>query len=147
MKIDSVNKEIIKALQENSRRSFLSISKRLGIAETTVRYRVRRLIEKGVIVRFATLVNPRKLGYEVAAFILFKVEPWASNEITESLEKFRQLHHVFKCTGEYDIAVIAHTQDLPQLDHLVNEVKSINGVREASLYVITEIVKMDTRYL
>lgn len=78
-----------------------------------------------VIHRFTTLVDPRNLGYKVAALILLEAELWASDGIAQQLASFGKLHHVFKYTGKYDIAVIALTKDLVELDRLVNEMKPL----------------------
>ena len=74
---------ILEILQSEARTSYSAIARELGIAESTVRYRVDRLRETGVITGFLALLDPRKIGLEITAIALLKVD---ANEIVEASE-------------------------------------------------------------
>jgi Lrp/AsnC family transcriptional regulator for asnA, asnC and gidA len=61
LKIDAVDSRIILLLQEDGRMSNKAIARELGIAESTVRTRLKRLIEDR-IVKIVALSNPFDLG-------------------------------------------------------------------------------------
>ncbi|HHI01394.1 MAG TPA: Lrp/AsnC family transcriptional regulator, partial [Thermococcus litoralis] len=75
MKMDEIDKNILKLLQEDGRMSYSEIARRIGVPESTVRLRVKRLIEEGIIRKFAALINPFKAGYTIVAFIAVDIEP------------------------------------------------------------------------
>lgn len=73
--IDDLDRRILRFLQLDARISFAEISRKLGVAEATVRFRVKRLVNKGVIIKFAALLDPAKVGFPVSGAILLKIDP------------------------------------------------------------------------
>ncbi len=61
-KIDHYDKKILSELNKNSRESFSRIGKRIGLSKQVVSYRVRNLIEEGIIEKFTTVLDIKKLG-------------------------------------------------------------------------------------
>jgi len=61
-------------LRADGRRSNREIARTLGVPEATVRYRVRRLTESGVL-KITASVDPEHLGYALTAVISVHVEP------------------------------------------------------------------------
>jgi DNA-binding Lrp family transcriptional regulator len=57
MKFDKIDRGILKLLNENSRFGYRELGKALGVEEATVRYRVFRLIRRGVITRFTIAIQ------------------------------------------------------------------------------------------
>jgi DNA-binding Lrp family transcriptional regulator len=57
IKIDKKDKLILRLLNENSRMSYREMSKQLSINEDTIRYRVFRLLRRGIIERFTIAVQ------------------------------------------------------------------------------------------
>src|SRR4030067_1384351 len=69
LKIDDLDHQILKILEEDSRISYRQLGQKLGIEESTARKRVVRLKEKEVIERFTIDVNDSTLGRTITAFI------------------------------------------------------------------------------
>ncbi len=63
MELDALDRGILRILQEDGRISYSEMARRLGVPESTVRLRVRKLKGRGVIRKFAALINPFKAGY------------------------------------------------------------------------------------
>lgn len=61
--IDNIDKKIIFELFLNCRQSYREIGRKAHVSKNVVNYRVNRLIEKGLITNFLTVVNSQKLGY------------------------------------------------------------------------------------
>lgn len=137
---------ILEILQNEGRASYSAIARELGIAESTVRYRVERLREIGVIRAFMALLDPRKIGLDITAIALIKVD---ANEIvraSETLATFEESHHLFRSTGSYDLVSVVHARDIAHLNELIERIKKIPGIREASVEVATYLVKVEPRY-
>ena len=47
--VDETDRAILSALRENSRQAFVELAKIVGVSERTIRTRVRRLEEDGII--------------------------------------------------------------------------------------------------
>ncbi len=75
IEIDDLDKRILELPQLDARVSFAELSRKLDVAEATVRFRVKRLMDNGVITRFAALLDPVKVGFGVSGAILLKIDP------------------------------------------------------------------------
>jgi Lrp/AsnC family transcriptional regulator for asnA, asnC and gidA len=73
--IDERDMKIIEILRENARTPHTEIAARLGVAESTIRNRVRALEEEGVIQQYTVVTDPAKLGYNSVALVGIDVEP------------------------------------------------------------------------
>ena len=137
---------ILEILQNEGRTSYSAIARELGIAESTVRYRVDRLRETGVITGFLALLDPRKIGLEITAIALIKVDANEIVEASETLATFDESHHLFRSTGSYDLVSVIHARDIVHLNDLIERIKKIPGVKEASVEVATYLVKVEPKY-
>ncbi len=141
--LDDLDKRILKLLQFNCRLSFAELSRELNVAEATVRFRVNRLVDDGVITRFAALVNPTKVGMKVSGAILLKIDPAYLEEACRQLVSFNETLYLFQSTGEYDVVSVIVTRDMEHLNNLVKNTKMIPGVKDARVSVTTRFLKFD----
>lgn len=137
---------ILEILQDDARKSYSALSREIGIAESTVRYRIEKLKEKGVITKFIALLNPRKIGYEITAIGLIKVDADQIGEASRVLASFHEARHVFRSTGQYDLVAVIHAKNISGLNSLIQKIKTVPGVREAVVEVATSLVKVESRF-
>jgi len=145
-KIDDIDRKILEVLQRDCRTPYSEIAKRLNIAESTVRYRVNRLRREGVITNFMALLDPRKIGLKITAIVLMKLDAKHIVESSKKLAAFKELHHLFQSTGEYDLVSVVHAKDMLHLNELMRRIKLLPGVREASVFVATQLIKIEPRF-
>jgi Lrp/AsnC family transcriptional regulator for asnA, asnC and gidA len=69
-KLDRLDIEILRILQEDARKSYVKIADQLQVTEGTVRFRIKKLLKDEVITRFLALIDPRKLGFQVTAVVM-----------------------------------------------------------------------------
>ena len=147
IQLDDKDRRILNLLQENSRTSYMHIAEELGVSEATVRYRVKNLIENGVISRFTVLLNPRKIGYPITGILLVKIAPEHFDEASKQISDLDETRHVLQNTGEYNIVAVVKARDLEHLGDLRKRVESIEGVRELSLSAATRLIKIDPSFV
>lgn len=144
--LNMVDKDILRILQRDARTSIAEIARRLNMSETAVRYRFKKLIEEGVIIKFSAILDPEKIGLGTCAIIGLKVDPGKVEEVANKLAKHRETQHIFQSTGEYDIMTIVHSRDLNELNELISEIKSMKGIRDSFLSITTRKLKLHTEY-
>ncbi len=144
--LDELDIKILRLMQKDSRIPYSEISKRLGIPEATVKYRVRRLIEKGVILGFYTLMDPRKIGFPFSMIILFQVSPEELEDVFSRLKSMPEATHVFKLTGKYNIVAIFHARDMSHVSKIDETVRSLRGVTAAETLLVTGVVHMNWEF-
>lgn len=137
---------ILEILQNDARTPFSMLARELGMAASTVRYRVERLRESGVITGFLAMLDPRKIGLHITAIALIKVDANQVVEASETLASFEESHHLFRSTGSYDLVSVVHARDIAHLDDLIDRIKRIPGVQEASVEVATYLIKVEPKY-
>ncbi len=140
---DEVDKGILRLMQADARISYAEMAKRLNVPESTVRYRVKRLVDAKVIRKVMALVDPRKVGFDVSAVVMVKVDPNYLPEALRGVASFEEVQHVFQTTGEYDMISVIHVSDMKALNEFKQRVKRLEGVKDVVVWVITELIKID----
>lgn len=83
--MDDINWAILEILQKDARISFADLGKQVGLSAPAVAERVKRMEAEEIIIRYAALLNPKKLGFGMEVFLriaisgpnLAKLEKWA----------------------------------------------------------------------
>ena len=65
--LDDYDKAILRELQEDASISNLNLSKKIGLSPSACLSRTKNLVEAGIIQKFTTIVDEKKLGIEVTA--------------------------------------------------------------------------------
>ena len=98
--IDSLDDQIIKILQSNSRKSFVEIADEIRLSESAVRRRVKNLIDSGIIKRFTIELEASK---KTSAITLISVSSTADTSVVSSnLMKLKGVEIIYEITGQYD---------------------------------------------
>lgn len=142
--LDKTDKLILKELQKDSSISNLELSKRVGLSPSACLGRTKSLVKSGIIKRFATIVDEKKLGMEVTAFVLVNLSPLNRKTIHAFLEKVNNFPQILECytlTGNNDflLKIVAKDMDYYRdfiIDSLMQDA-SISKV-ETSIVMCTE---------
>ncbi|NJE26378.1 Lrp/AsnC family transcriptional regulator [Thermococcus sp. MV5] len=142
MALDNIDKMILRFLQENGRMSYSEVARRTGVPESTVRLRVKRLMEEGVIRKFAALINPFKAGYTIVAFIAVDVEPSKIKRAVEELSKLPEVDVLGIATGAHDILMQVTVRDLQELENfLIEKLGKVKGIKSTETSILTSVKK------
>ncbi len=136
--LDHVDRRIVHELSKDGRAPFLQLARTLGISESQVRHRVKRLVEAGVV-QVIAVINPMGLEYRTMAWLAVRARAGASvADLAEAFARLRFVTYVAICAGRYDLFVevicVSPEELLRLLDH---EVRPLDGLAEleASLYL------------
>ncbi len=138
-KLDATEVRIILELQRDGRMPTKEIARRIGTSEVTVRRRLQRM-RNGGLLQIAAAVDPFALGYETVAEINLKVDPVRLEAIAMGLTEHPQVRFVAATLGSWDLSVeyvSAGTQGLA--DFLTNELAQIDGIREVDTTLILKV--------
>jgi Lrp/AsnC family transcriptional regulator for asnA, asnC and gidA len=129
------DRELIRLLQEDGRRSYARLGTELGVAEKTVRRRVHELREEGII-EITTVADPRLMGYGLIALLAVTIDPRASlSQVTRRLSDVAGAFYVMSVTGRYNVLVEVSCLDLDQLLSVVDaEISAVAGVTGVEIY-------------
>jgi len=102
--LDSKDHKIIYNLFLNSRDSFSSIGKKVGLPKTVVKYRIDRLVKEEIIQNFNAMIDVFKLGYTVYRlnFVFQYASPEKENEIINYFKNYKNTWSASSAKGRYD---------------------------------------------
>jgi Lrp/AsnC family transcriptional regulator for asnA, asnC and gidA len=126
-KLDSYDIEIIRNLWDG-RTPYQKIAKKVGLTTNTVRSRVNKMLESGVL-QIISLVNPTALDNHQAAYIGFKVLPYKMTEALNAISKLKGVVGASSVSGRFDImAVVMFNADHSYQRFLEEELKHVDGL-------------------
>ena len=108
MKVDSLDRSILTVLRDSGRASFVEIADRVGVTERTIRTRMKRLEEDGVI-RGYTI---RETGIGLTALIRMKVGPGTEiGSLAGEFASWDGVESVYEISGDADLIAVVHVDD------------------------------------
>ena len=137
MRLDETNKAIIRELS-NGRKAFSTIADKIGITENTVRARVNKLMEDGVL-QISGLVNPQIVSEMQVVFMGIKLSTLNLEEKAKEMTKLKGVISVVVVTGRYDLIVQLATgtqDDQSLLNFFKNELSKVKGVADVETFVV-----------
>jgi Lrp/AsnC family leucine-responsive transcriptional regulator len=141
---------LLEMLQKNCRKSLKDIAKKVDMPMSTVHEKIKRFEETGVIKSYRTILNEKKLGFNVTAFIA------ASTKYTGGDKKFQRrigekvasLPHVLEThsiNGEWDLLIKVKFSNVHELGNFVDErIRTIPGIEKTVTMVSLDEIKEDT---
>ncbi len=142
LNIDLIDRSIIDLLRTDARTSYRKIADNIGKTEATVRRRVNKLVEDGVIKKFTIILDDKKLDAPTKATI--KIQPDLSRikQITSELLKIDEITDVWRLSGDCGIEIKVELLSLEDLDSLIEDkISAIEGIHIKETCFITKIVK------
>jgi DNA-binding Lrp family transcriptional regulator len=137
--IDSLDDQIIRILQSNSRKSFVEIADEIRLSESAVRRRIKNLIDSGIIKRFTIELEA---GKKTSAITLISVSSTADTSVVSSnLMKLNGVEIIYEITGQYDIAVIIVAPTIAEINEYIDEVRKIEGVSDTNTVIILKTMR------
>jgi Lrp/AsnC family transcriptional regulator for asnA, asnC and gidA len=141
--LDALDRRIIEQLQDDGRRSNVAIARVLGVTETTIRYRIDRLISNGLI-RIAAVIDPRKTPYLTDAMIWIRLDRAKGPEAGRALAALPNIVYVAYTAGRYDMLIEALFESDEQLfEFLTRALSKVPGVLQSETYHVLQTVKIN----
>ena len=143
---DDLNQRIIRLLQEDGRAAFDVIGQKLGVSGGTVRNRVARMRDAGML-RIVAVVDPVAVDYEADAMLGIKTAPGiAPAALARRLEPHRAVVYIMWVSGRFDLLVEVVCDEETELAIFLDE--QIHGHSDvARVEVMTRIGMFKNQFL
>lgn len=146
MKIDKTHMAIIKQIRDG-RKSYKQIADELAITENTVRSRVKKLMDEGVL-EIAGLVNPDKLPDHNFLIVGIKLKTMDLLKKGEEFSKLKGVVNVSVVTGRFDlILTVLLRMDFNLLDFYTREVSTVTEVDSAETFFVYKNYNVKVPYI
>ncbi|MBR7152899.1 MAG: Lrp/AsnC family transcriptional regulator [Candidatus Methanomethylophilaceae archaeon] len=123
--MDNLDKNIIAIMRRDSRCPFVEIANQLGVSEGTVRSRVHKLTEEGVIRGFTIKTSSKN----VKALVEIKIDVNTdTQDIARELAGYEGVTEVFEVTGDQDIIAIVDVESSQHLNEIIERVRRYDNI-------------------
>ena len=139
--MDIIDLKILDLLKGNGRISYNDISKSVHKTEATVRRRVKRLIDEGIIKKFT-------IDYEIDSkqklYATIKIEPDFKDikRILKELTSIKEISNIWRLSGDCGLLLKVDIDSIEKFNPLIEEkISQIQGIKIIETCFITDIVK------
>ena len=123
MTTDELDEKIIEHLKKNSGASFVDIGKKLGVSEGTIRGRVQRLADNGIIRHFTILTSSRNIKALVEVKIKVNIN---TSAVAERVRKIKGVERVYEVSGENDVVAIIDVMTTGELNSIIEGIRGFS---------------------
>eukprot|EP01030_Chromulinospumella_sphaerica_P010582 gene10582-10393_t len=134
--LDEIDRQLIAALQINARESVAMLARQLGIARTTVTSRLARLEKAKVITGYGVRLGQRVVDGGLQAYVGITVQPRSGKEVLRRLSAMGQVQQLCAVSGEFDYVAWLRSDSPEQLDQLLDQIGSVDGVEKTTTSII-----------
>jgi Lrp/AsnC family leucine-responsive transcriptional regulator len=144
MKLDGIDKKLLRLLQEDSKRTNKALSLHLNLSATAIFERIKKLERAGVIKKYVALVDKQKVALNFTVFCHVKLTQHSQKQITQFEAEVSKLDEVLECfhvSGEYDYLLKVVVADMPSFrTFMIDKLTSLQHIGSTqSSFTINEV--------
>jgi Lrp/AsnC family leucine-responsive transcriptional regulator len=126
---DDKDLQIIDILSSNARISLRDIKKKVNLSPSSIRNRMERLVEIGVIKKYTVDIDYKKMGYDIQVLVLITAHPGSSTDLYSRLSKYKQVSEILRTAGQANFILTVRVKDITELTHFITEeLERLEGV-------------------
>lgn len=133
--MDDLDREIIGHLRRDARTPFTEIADRVGTSEGTVRNRVDRLTDDGVIERFTISTHTGNVQAMIEVSVEVDVDTAA---VSERFAEWDEVDFVWQVSGEEDVVVVVDAKDTERVNELITQARTMDEVKRTKTRLILD---------
>jgi Lrp/AsnC family transcriptional regulator for asnA, asnC and gidA len=137
LRIDGIDKVILKHLINDARTPILSIAREIGISGAAIHQRLRKLEASGLVAGSKFMINPKVLGYQSLAFVGIHLN--IASKYSEVIKRLNEIPEVVEShytTGNWAILIKVLCKNNEHLLSLLsNKIQQIKGVSKTETFI------------
>jgi Lrp/AsnC family leucine-responsive transcriptional regulator len=118
--LDETNRRIVEELQAEARTSMAELGRRVSLSAPAVAERVQRLERAGVITGYHATVDPKAIGYPLAAVVRVRPASRQLHRIPEVAGEIPEVVECYRITGEDCFFVKLHLRAMEDLEPILD---------------------------
>jgi DNA-binding Lrp family transcriptional regulator len=133
--MDDLDREILAILRRDARTPYTEIADRVGTSEGTVRNRVERMTDAGVIERFTVATRTGNVKAMVEVSVTVDVDTTA---VSERVAEWDEVDFVWQVSGEEDVVLVVDAADTDALNDLITRAREQPEVKSTKTRLILD---------
>ena len=136
--VDGIDHKILTILKQDARIPWQMLGERVGLSANAAADRVRRLLRRGIVTRFTTVVDQRKLGRSLSAIIDARIT--TTPKFDEALRRRNDVVWAAHVTGVPDVKILVACEGTEGLDEFLQWLQKQGATDTRTDVVLREIV-------
>jgi DNA-binding Lrp family transcriptional regulator len=133
--MDELDRRILTILRRDSRTPYTAIADQVGTSEGTVRNRVDRMTEEGIIERFTVATRTGNVKAMIEVSVGVDVDTAA---ISDRLAEWEQVDFVWQVSGEADVVLVVDAIDTDSVNDLITRARKLDEVNDTKTRLILD---------
>ncbi|MCZ6449118.1 MAG: Lrp/AsnC family transcriptional regulator [Alphaproteobacteria bacterium] len=147
MKLDNIDRQILRELQKDSSRSTAEIADRVGLSMNACWRRIKQLQRQGIVRKQVTLLDPNALGLGLTAFVQVRTsqhtEEWF-DQFAGSIRQIEEVVEFHRVSGDYDYLLKVIVSDIADYDRVYKRIIKAAPLQDVTSYFSMEKIKETT---
>lgn len=139
MKIDSLNRKILKCLQTNARLSNAEIGRQVGISSPAVNERIKKMEDAGIIKSYVTEVSPFECGYQLKAIITLRAFMGKLKPFLSHVKTYEEVLNCYRVTGNENIVMEVVLKNQKHLESFIDQLITFGETK--TQIVLSQVVE------
>ncbi len=123
--MDDLDRAILDVLRRDARTPYTEIAEQVDTSEGTVRNRVERMTDDGVIERFTVTTRTGNVKAMIEVSVAVDVDTTA---VSERMTEWNEVDFVWQVSGEEDIVLVVDAADTQDLNELITKARELDDV-------------------
>ncbi len=141
IELDNTDNAIIELLRADGRLPYRAIARELGLTESTVRARVRRLEESDTM-RVVAVTDIEAAGFTMLLAIGVQVENRSPEQVAREMATIPEVFSVNVVVGAHDVEILVVAEDQAALTQLITgRLAEVAGVRRLTPALAVDVLK------
>lgn len=145
--MEELELKIIRALNQNSRKSFREIAKEIGTSAPVVINKVKRLEKEGAIKGYIPVLDPEYFGFTLMAVVALRISHGKLIEAQEKIAEDPRVLAIYDVTGDWDSIVIAHFKGREDLNKFIKTILAQKYVDRTVTHIVLNVVKDERKLI
>ncbi len=131
---------LIAQLRKDGRMSVSALSAALGLSRATVKARLDRLVETGVIERFTIETGAAHDAGVVRAIMMIQLAGGMSRKVIRAIGAMPQVARLHSTNGAWDLVAELECASLRDFDAALRAIREVNGVQNSESCILLDTV-------
>jgi len=123
--MDDLDRQILSILRRDARTPYTEIADRVGTSEGTVRNRVERLVDEGIIERFTVATSTGNVKSMIELSVDVNVD---TSAVSDRIIEWKEVDSVWQVSGDQDIVLVVDAADTERVNNLITRARELDEV-------------------
>lgn len=139
--LDEIDSKILEILKKDSRTPFTEIATTLGVSDSTIHVRLKKLKEDGILLGFTLNINENLIEKNIHGLATINITPGHLEKVVSQLIASNNIQSIYETHGENDLIALIKAPNLEGLREVILEIRRIEHISSTSLTTVLKTWK------